>query len=174
MNISAMYRNVMNDLGLTQTDVAAKVGVNQSSVASFLGKGNPSLGVLNRYLRPLGYYVAIVPDSAELPDGCYDVEPTPSKTARDGYSGGSFIEDPAARRDNAWNFMMREYFAAHVEGRSGKELVWIKRGSELFDSKGKRTRLVIDSDAKGKYVSCDNIKSMTDVELYGADAIRVL
>ena len=166
MGMGEAYRSLMESKGLTQNDIAGLVGVNQSSVASFLIKGNPSLGVMYRYLLPLGYEVCLKPAGAEMPDGFIGVTPagrSGSELNRYGFSGGKFIEDHEAAADNAWNYMLRRYAFGRVEMCGKVTGVWIRRDAEPCDN----GFLVSRGDFDGKRIARRDFIFMTDVENRG-------
>lgn len=166
IGVGEMYRALMAEKGLTQTEVAELVGVNQSSVASFMIKGNPSLSVLYRYLLPLGYEVCVKPVDAETPDGFLGIVPsgpTGPELNRYGFSGGKYIEDPEEAADNAWNYMLRRYAFGRVELHGRSVGVWIRRDAKPCDN----GYLVTRGDFDGSRVRRADFIPMTDVENYG-------
>lgn len=76
MKFSDAYHAIYKLHGYTQQQLADVLGIRQSSVSSFLKKGNPSADALIRYLVPLGYEVALVPAGTRLPDGSMTLSPS--------------------------------------------------------------------------------------------------
>ena len=76
MKFSDAYRTIYKSRGYTQQRLADVLGIRQSSVSSFLKKGNPSVDTLIGYLAPLGYEVALVPVGTRLPDGSTTLSPS--------------------------------------------------------------------------------------------------
>ena len=73
---SDSIRCVMRKAKWTQAALAEADGVRCSAVQAMCSsKGNPSVRVLSRRLAIMGYRVALVPEDAELPDGCIVVKP---------------------------------------------------------------------------------------------------
>lgn len=76
MKFSDAYRTIYKSRGYTQQQLADVLGIRQSSVSSFLKKGNPSVDTLIGYLAPLGYEVALVPVGTRLPDRSTTLSPS--------------------------------------------------------------------------------------------------
>lgn len=74
MQFSQAFRNILSARDCTQQELADEVGVSRISVATLLRRGNPSVGVATKYLRPLGYRVVLVPVGAKLTQDSYVVE----------------------------------------------------------------------------------------------------
>lgn len=71
MEFSKAFIGILNARGYNQRALAAEVDVKPPSISSMLKKNNPSVDALSKYLRVLGYDIALVPVGAKLPEGSY-------------------------------------------------------------------------------------------------------
>ncbi len=76
MKIGDIIRSLLKKRGHSQRSYAAAVGVTCGGVVSLLKLSNPRTDSLLKYLAPLGYTVAIVPNGARLPEDAYIVTPS--------------------------------------------------------------------------------------------------
>lgn len=82
-SLRSAIRRVMKARRWTQVALAEADGVRYSAVQRMCSaEGNPTIDTLTRRLEIMGYGVALVPDDAELPDGCLKLRP--SGRRRDG------------------------------------------------------------------------------------------
>lgn len=82
-SLRSAIRRVMKARRWTQVALAEADGVRYSAVQRMCSaEGNPTIDTLTRRLEIMGYGVALVPDDAELPDGCLRLRP--SGRRRDG------------------------------------------------------------------------------------------
>lgn len=89
-------RRVMKARRWTQVALAEADGVRYSAVQRMCSaEGNPTIDTLTRRLEIMGYGVALVPDDAELPDGCLRLRP--SGRRRDGAGNERHAEPKNAR-----------------------------------------------------------------------------
>ncbi|MBY4798340.1 helix-turn-helix domain-containing protein [Collinsella sp. AGMB00827] len=70
-----MFEDVMKQIiasrGHTQKSLALEVGVKPPSLANVLRKNNPTINGLSKYLKVLGYDIALIPTGAKLTDDSY-------------------------------------------------------------------------------------------------------
>ena len=75
-SLRSAIRRVMKARRWTQVALAEADGVRYSAVQRMCSaEGNPTIDTLTRRLEIMGYGVALVPDDAELPDGCLRLSP---------------------------------------------------------------------------------------------------
>lgn len=69
MNVSEALRTLFSQNGLTQSSVAAKMGVSQPAIASVLSVGNPQTRILVRMLDICDYELVAIPKGEVVPEG---------------------------------------------------------------------------------------------------------
>lgn len=74
MDFNNAFRGIVGSRGYTITSAAEAAGITYGALSSALVKNNPSVAAMNRYIKALGYQVALVPVGTKLPDGSYVLE----------------------------------------------------------------------------------------------------
>lgn len=139
---SEALRDLMAESGMTTTELAELAGVRQSSVSSVLAKGNPSISVANRYLRPLGCAMAIVPVRGG--------DPTFVKAGGDGTAASRYGE-----------FALGMYRKGFVEVTAGGKRAWVD--GHALDEDGGDVE-VVDFDGEPHMVRASRVIPSEDVE----------
>lgn len=75
MKFNEALKEILKKRGYTQLSLAAELGITQSSISSCLMKNNPRLSVMARYVTPMGYSVALVPNGTKLSEDCIILDP---------------------------------------------------------------------------------------------------
>lgn len=73
MEFNEAFKAITKARGNTIQGVAETVGNKYGSLASTLSKNNPTVNGISKYLRVLGYDIALVPVGSKLPEGSYVV-----------------------------------------------------------------------------------------------------
>lgn len=73
MEFNESFKRIARSRGYSIEGVAEEVGTTYGSLASTLRKNNPTVNGISKYLRVLGYDIALVPVGARLPEGSYVV-----------------------------------------------------------------------------------------------------
>lgn len=71
MEFNKAMKGIIATRGFTQTGLAETVGVKLGSLGNILRKNNPTVNGISKYLRVLGYDIALVPVGSRLPEGSY-------------------------------------------------------------------------------------------------------
>ncbi|MBY4798341.1 helix-turn-helix domain-containing protein [Collinsella sp. AGMB00827] len=64
-------KQIIKSRGYTILGLAEQVGVKYGSLSGILRKNNPTVSGISKYLRVLGYDIALIPNGAKLPEGSY-------------------------------------------------------------------------------------------------------
>lgn len=90
--VALAFRIILKRQGVSQRELARRLNVTSPVIGKMLATGNPSVGALGKYLLPLGYRVALVPENAEFPADSFLLEET-------GVTFGEQAQEPRADED---------------------------------------------------------------------------